>query len=135
MGAKHEYASWRQSEGFFTALNRRGNLLTWSLLTGKLMYNEKQTGDTDKAALKNYEVYQSDANDLTYTQDFYNLPEYSISLLKSKTEMSESFAKTIDGLSSSLVQKKIKKQEAANKAGLNTVGDSTIHRDLFVSKD
>lgn len=60
MGAKHEYASWRQKDGFFTALNRRGNLLTWSLLNGKLMYNEKQTGDTDRAALKEYEVYSSD---------------------------------------------------------------------------
>lgn len=49
--------------------------------------------------------------------------------------MSENLASTIDGLNQSLVKKKIKKQEAANKSGLNNVGDSDLHKNLFISKD
>ena len=42
MGPKDKYVIWRQKNGFFTALDKRSNLRTWSLLTGKLLYNEKQ---------------------------------------------------------------------------------------------
>ena len=38
MENKHEYMIWREKKGFFTALNRRGVLKTWSTLSGKLMY-------------------------------------------------------------------------------------------------
>ena len=40
MGQKHEYLIWREKNGFFTALDKRSNLLTWSLITGKLLYTE-----------------------------------------------------------------------------------------------
>ena len=40
MAQKHEYLIWREKNGFFTALDRRSNLLTWSLTTGKLLYSE-----------------------------------------------------------------------------------------------
>ena len=40
MGAKNEYLVWRQKNGFFTALDKQGELLTWSLLSGKLLYAE-----------------------------------------------------------------------------------------------
>ena len=40
MGQKHEYVIWREKNGFFTALDRRGDLLTWSLVNGKLLYKE-----------------------------------------------------------------------------------------------
>ena len=48
MGQKHEYLMWRRKNGFFTALDKLGKLLTWSLLNGKLLYiedqNEEQNG-------------------------------------------------------------------------------------------
>ena len=40
MGHKEEYLIWREKNGFFTALDRRGNLITWSILSGKLLYSE-----------------------------------------------------------------------------------------------
>ena len=40
MSQKHSYIIWREKNGFFTALDRYDNLLTWSLLTGKLLYTE-----------------------------------------------------------------------------------------------
>ena len=40
MGQKHEYLIWREKNGFFTALDKSGQLLTWSLITGKLLYTE-----------------------------------------------------------------------------------------------
>ena len=43
MGHKSEYMIWREKNGFFTALDRRSNLLTWSMITGKMLYREKQT--------------------------------------------------------------------------------------------
>ena len=41
MGQKHAYLIWRERNGFFTALDMKGTLLTWSLLTGKMLYTEK----------------------------------------------------------------------------------------------
>lgn len=38
---KKDYVLWRETKGYFTALNRYGNLLTWSLGTGKLFLSEK----------------------------------------------------------------------------------------------
>jgi hypothetical protein len=40
MGQKHEYLLWREKNGFFTALDSDANLLTWSIPTGRLLYNE-----------------------------------------------------------------------------------------------
>lgn len=40
MEQKTEYLIWREKAGFFTALDRKSNLKTWSLLTGKLLYSE-----------------------------------------------------------------------------------------------
>ena len=61
MGNKHEYLIWREKNGFFTALNRTGNLSTWSNLSGKLLYKIKQSGDASKEQCENYEVYRADA--------------------------------------------------------------------------
>ena len=43
MGHKSEYLIWREKNGFFTALDQHSKLLTWSLVTGKLLYQEPQT--------------------------------------------------------------------------------------------
>ena len=40
MANKHEYVIWREKNGFFTALDKHGNLQTWSLISGKYLYNE-----------------------------------------------------------------------------------------------
>ena len=40
MDQKHEYLIWREKNGFFSALDKKSNLLTWSLLNGKLLYSE-----------------------------------------------------------------------------------------------
>lgn len=67
MGQKHEYMIWREKNGFFTALDRRSNLLTWSLTTGKLLYSETQKSSASSANMKNYHVYKSNRQDITYT--------------------------------------------------------------------
>ena len=84
MGQKHEYMIWREKNGFFTALDRRSNLLTWSMVTGKLLYSEQQHGEGEEGKMAEYEVFRADERDITYTQDFYNQAESSLSLLKSK---------------------------------------------------
>ena len=84
MGLKHEYLIWRQNDGFFTALDGKSNLHTWSTISGKMLYSQKQLGSASHDMVDNYEVYRSDIYDTTYTQDFYNLKDYSISLIKSK---------------------------------------------------
>ena len=38
MTSMHDYLIWREKKGFFTALNYKGELNTWSILTGKLLY-------------------------------------------------------------------------------------------------
>ena len=41
MGQKQEYLMWRQKDAFFTALDKRGTLLTWSLVSGQLLYTDE----------------------------------------------------------------------------------------------
>ena len=54
MRNKQSYYMWREKRGFFTALNKRGMLYTWSILTGKLLYPEKTTFGS---WLDKYEIY------------------------------------------------------------------------------
>ena len=39
MGPKTDYLIWRESNGFFTALSKKGNLTTWSIATGHILYS------------------------------------------------------------------------------------------------
>ena len=82
MGHKSEYLIWREKNGFFTALDYKGALLTWSLVTGKLLYQEPDV--VVQKSGQQYDVYRADENDLTYTQNFYSMEKYSLNLLKSK---------------------------------------------------
>ena len=84
MGHSTEYLIWREKNGFFTALDKRGSLHTWSLLNGKKLYSEVQEEDASRNYVRHYEVYKTDDNDITYTRDFYNLENCSLNLLKSK---------------------------------------------------
>jgi len=86
MTQKTQYLIWREKNGFFTALDRQGKLLTWSLLNGKLLYNEDYEADN---TLEQYEVYRSDDKDISYTQDFYNLNDHTLTLLKSKKSIQD----------------------------------------------
>ena len=40
IGHKQEYVIWRETKGYFSAFNQYGDLLTWSLGTGKLILSE-----------------------------------------------------------------------------------------------
>mmetsp|Transcript_5950 Transcript_5950/g.7210 ORF Transcript_5950/g.7210 Transcript_5950/m.7210 type:complete len:115 (-) Transcript_5950:359-703(-) len=83
MRNKHEYLIWREKKGFFTALNRKGELVTWSILTGKRLYTVLLRGEIWRITMQNYSLYRADAEDITYTRNFYNLEDYSICLLRS----------------------------------------------------
>ena len=89
MGQKSNYLIWREKNGFFTALDKFSNLLTWSLVTGKLLYQEKQRKDASGEHMQPYEVYRADENDITYTQNFYSLEDCSLNLLKSKKRVTQ----------------------------------------------
>ena len=90
MKNKQHYFMWREKRGFFTALNKKGMLHTWSIVTGALLYDEQTTIGS---ALESYKVYQSDESDITYTTNGYNLPKHSLTLLVTKKSVSE-IAKT-----------------------------------------
>ena len=82
MQDKSDYLIWREKDGFFTALDKGGSLVTWSLMTGKLLYIEHQKADACDQKIADYEVYRADKNDITYTQGFYNQVHSSVQLLK-----------------------------------------------------
>ena len=92
MGSKNEYLIWKDSiDGFFTALRKNGELITWSSVTGKLLWEEPQIGEFSRENLKEYTIYRSDKDDSTYLGNYYNYNDtnkpggsYSISLLVSK---------------------------------------------------
>ena len=49
MSSKLDYLIWREKNGFFTALDKKLNqLMTWSMVTGELLYNENLTQSGDK---------------------------------------------------------------------------------------
>jgi len=79
--SKNQYLIWKHSaNGFFTALDKSGQLNTWSTVTGRLLWvenqNEKpefgQPKECSYANMKGYEVYRSDVDDQTYMNDYYN---------------------------------------------------------------
>jgi hypothetical protein len=83
MGVSHksEYLIWRESHGFFTAMNRNGQIQTWSLATGNKLYNFSSSfGKT----LKNYDVYCADEDDDSYHINRENYSHMSKSLIVSR---------------------------------------------------
>ena len=87
MGQKHEYLIWRKGiEGFFTALDIDGDLLTWCYSNGKLLYKCKQKEHEagSRKNLKGYTVYRTDRDDNTYCRDLYEFKDCSYQLLVSK---------------------------------------------------
>lgn len=118
MGSKSDYLVWREKNGFFTALDRYGSLRTWSLVSGKMIYLEKQQLDGATKNTKDYEVYTADENDITYTQNFYNFKESSLSLLKSKTIISKPLLQEQDiEYNEPLLERMLKKGQVRNKDG------------------
>lgn len=89
MRNKHEYVIWREKNGFFTAMNRKAELVTWSILTGKRLYRVQLQGELWDLTLKHYSLQRADAEDITYTRDFYNLENSSICLLRSHEAIDE----------------------------------------------
>ena len=89
MGQKYDYLAWREKNGFFSALDKQGDILTWSLLTGKLLYVEEQKQEEagSKSNLRKYQVYRSDSNDVTYTRNYYNQKDRTIQLIYSPSPM------------------------------------------------
>lgn len=97
MANKKEYVIWREKRGFFTALDRNGNLTTWSVPTGNILYSDNISAqlnnqeDLDKTIrgsfkswLKNYEVYRASERDIAYTKKFNRHRDRSYQLLISK---------------------------------------------------
>ena len=59
MSAKMDYLIWREKNGFFTAFDTNGTLRTWSLATGKLLYQYKPDIKSLLARdLNKYVIYQ-----------------------------------------------------------------------------
>ena len=81
MGSRGEYLIWKSStDGFFTALSKKGELETWSSVTGQRLWVENQNelskegyyADCCWENLRGYEIYRSNKKDCTYTRDYYN---------------------------------------------------------------
>ena len=79
MGIKQDYLIWRESNGFFTAMNRSGILQTWSVCTGKLLYYVTYE---DYRNLNNYIVYAANEKDKSNLMNFTQLADHSISLVR-----------------------------------------------------
>lgn len=41
MKEKESYITWRAKNGFFSALDNKGKLITWSMVTGNMLYNRE----------------------------------------------------------------------------------------------
>jgi hypothetical protein len=61
MHPKNHYLIWREKNGFFTALQKDGTLHTWSMLTGKHLFEKRD--QKLKEDLSGFSVYKSCEND------------------------------------------------------------------------
>lgn len=68
----------------FVALNNRNRLITWSVLTGKLMTDTFITNSNLSQDYSNYEVFKFKEMDHVYSKHWYNKI-----LLKSKTPLKD----------------------------------------------
>ena len=81
MDKKDEYLVWREKGSFFTALHKRRKILqTWSKLSGNLLYELHQDASLVNE-LEHYDIYRANDHDNTYTRNYYNMQDCSISLL------------------------------------------------------
>lgn len=69
MKQKSEYIMWRAKNGFFSALNKKGVLFTWSMIRGDLLYSHKK-GKFD-IDVDDYEPYQAYEEGSLYFSDYY----------------------------------------------------------------
>lgn len=69
MRQKKDYLIWRSKNGFFCALDRKGVLSTWSMVTGDLLY--QQHCDDFKVDIKSYLPYQANKSDHNYLKANY----------------------------------------------------------------
>ena len=58
MSSRRDYLVWREKNGFFTALTRGERILrTWSVATGKLLYEDKHQSLHNEIECDQFEVY------------------------------------------------------------------------------
>jgi hypothetical protein len=76
MRPRKEYLSFRKFNDKFMALDKRGNITMWSVLTGKVdprsnithsMMEEKKKIEP----FKDYEIFKNGPEDLTYRSEWY----------------------------------------------------------------
>ena len=97
MGSKTEYLIWRESNGFFTALSRKGFLTTWSIATGHILYSIP-VDDNLVEICKTHVVYQANKNDYSHLMGFNQHPGESISLLRCKKYKNKQAADGFDNI-------------------------------------
>ena len=83
MGPKTDYLIWRESNGFFTALSRKGNLTTWSIATGHILYSISVDSHL-KEICKNFVLFSANKTDYSHLMGFNQHNNYSISLVRER---------------------------------------------------
>ena len=91
---KNDYLIWREKGGFFTAMDRRGLVQTWSLATGHLLYNLTDTiysklDQHQLAKFEEYDVYYAAKEDESYHRDNFNSEDFSVSLIVARKPLME----------------------------------------------
>lgn len=88
--------------------------------------------------IKEYEVYTADENDITYTQNFYNSKQSTISLLKSKPIINRPLLEQQDIVfNEPLLERMLKKGEVRNKDGTVKANKTILQlgEGLFKARD
>jgi hypothetical protein len=76
MRPRKEYLGFRKYQDKIMALDKRGNITTWNVLTGKVDPKSRLTESMiiAKKSLEpfnNYEIYRNGPNDITYRSEWY----------------------------------------------------------------
>ena len=90
MKSKGNYITWRAKNGFFSALDIKGKLITWSMVTGNMLYNKEvdyldlKNGVSDSGIItmsklrKDFKIFRSDDGDYTYCANYNEHDNYTL---------------------------------------------------------
>ena len=79
---------WREKGGYFTCMDKWGEIATWSIDTGNLMYKFQSPNFSEKF-FENFSPYAADKDDNSYHHKRMNFNDKTIQLIKCNDPIAE----------------------------------------------
>jgi hypothetical protein len=68
MNKKENYLIWHKRKGTFTAVDKKGRMIMWSSITGKIL-KQLKNDKTKESPLSKFSIYKAKPDDHSWTRD------------------------------------------------------------------